>query len=368
MGAVEFGPQYARATQGLAAGLAAEPDLERIAAEWDALADRSAAPPFRRPDWIRAWWHAFGSGKLETLTVRREGSLVGVLPMVRRRGALVSPTNWHTPEFGAVALDCEAETLLLRAAVSRGPRRTSLAFVEAGSHAANVFRETAEALGRRVLVRTIERSPFVNVVGSWEEFERGLSRNLRKDTRRCLRRLSELGPLSLDVQEGNDRLDELLAELFEAELVGWQGTHNSAIASQPATLRFYTAIAVWAARRGWLRLAFLRVADRPVAVQFALETQGVWYGLKGAFDAHFRHFSPGTVMTLLTLQRAFALGLTRYEFLGSDEPYKLRWTTTSHERALLQTFPRSVPGLAGWVAYAYGRPLVKRCLGLVGRS
>jgi hypothetical protein len=32
-----------------------------IAAEWDALAERTAAPPFARPGWFAAWGRAFGA-------------------------------------------------------------------------------------------------------------------------------------------------------------------------------------------------------------------------------------------------------------------------------------------------------------------
>jgi CelD/BcsL family acetyltransferase involved in cellulose biosynthesis len=288
--------------------------------------------------------------------------------MVRRRGAFVSPSNWHSPEFATVVLDRDAETLVLRAALQQGVRRTALAFVDGDSDTASVFLQTAAAAGVHVLARPIERSFYVDVAGSWDDFKRGLSRNLRGDTSRCLRRLSELGPISLDVQEGEGRLDELLAEIFETERSGWKSEHYSAIAAHRATKRFYTAVAAWAAQRNLLRLAFLRVGARPVAFHFALEDQGVYFPLKGSFDVAFRRFSPGNLMILLTLQRAFALGLTRYEFLGSDEAYKRRWATDSHTRVLLQAFPPSALGWADWIAYAYGLPLLRRGFRFVRRG
>src|SRR6266566_178563 len=72
----------------------------KVESEWEELADATCASPFRRPGWIAAWWHAFGEGRLELATVRFGGRLTVVLPLRRRLGALTSPSNWHTPDFG----------------------------------------------------------------------------------------------------------------------------------------------------------------------------------------------------------------------------------------------------------------------------
>ena len=126
--------------------------------------------------------------------------------------------------------------------------------------------------------------------------------------------------------------------------------------------RVYTEVARWAAGRGILRLAFLRLEGRAIAFELALEDNGVYAILKGGFDVELRKFGPGGLITYEQLARAFELGLRRYEFLGTDEPYKTVWTPAVHERRVLQAFAPTPLGLAERAAYAYGRPLARRLL------
>lgn len=59
------------------------------------------------------------------------------------------------------------------------------------------------------------------------------------------------------------------------------------------------------------------------------------------------------------LQRAFAANLESYEFLGTDDPWKLEWTDLARDRLAVQAFAPSLPGRQERAAYARGRPLAK---------
>jgi CelD/BcsL family acetyltransferase involved in cellulose biosynthesis len=168
------------------------------------------------------------------------------------------------------------------------------------------------------------------------------------------------GHTSFDVYNGDERLEELLAEGFELEASGWKADERTAIVSRPETLRFYRDIARWAAELGVLRLAFLRLDGRPLAFSLALEHAGVYYVLKGGYDPTFRHYAPGILLRHELLARAFAERLDRYEFLGADEPWKLAWTSTAHERFRFVAYASSATGLATWATARYARPLAGR--------
>ena len=102
--------------------------LDPLSREWDELADRVNASPWLRPGWIGAWERAFGRGSLEVLTLRRDGRLVGVLPLQLRFGALRSTSNVHTPAFSMLVEDQEAAQELARSLFARGGRQVTLAF------------------------------------------------------------------------------------------------------------------------------------------------------------------------------------------------------------------------------------------------
>ena len=159
----------------------------------------------------------------------------------------------------------------------------------------------------------------------------------------------------------------MLEDGFAVEASGWKGDNGTAIASGAETRQFYTGIARWAASRGWLRLAFLRLDGHPIAFQYGLEDGGTYYFLKGGYDAKYSRFSPGRLLLASLIERAFDNGLKRFDFGGADESFKREWANGRRELVHLQVFPPSVPGLIEWAAFAYGRPFVKRVGSLIRR-
>jgi CelD/BcsL family acetyltransferase involved in cellulose biosynthesis len=149
-------------------------------------------------------------------------------------------------------------------------------------------------------------------------------------------------------------------ELTALEAAGWKGARGTAMASHPATRRFYAEVAAWAAERGTLRLALLRLDGRPLAGLLGLEKSGVHYLLKCAYDPAEAAASPVKLLLRDAVQRAFERRLRRIELLGAAEPYKLAWATGSRPRIALEAFSGSPGGRAAWAAAAYGRPLAKR--------
>jgi CelD/BcsL family acetyltransferase involved in cellulose biosynthesis len=338
-------------------------EIEQLADEWDELADRAGAPVFLRPGWVLAWRSAFGRGSLEVLATRRAGRLTGVLPMQRRRGGLFSPANWHTPGFGPLADDADALEELLGVLYERGRgRRVSLEFVEAGAPGTGRLGEAAAAAGWRLRLYTLERSPYLELRGSWDDHQRRLSSKRRSNMRRMRRRLEELGSVTLQVQDGRDGLEALLEEGFAVEASGWKGESGTAIASTPETRRFYTETARWAAPRGWLRLAFLRLDGRPLAFDYALEEGGFHYLLKTGFDPEYRSYAPGILIRREMIARAVEAGLRSYEFLGTEANWKLEWTDTERHLRAIEAFSPTVVGTASWILWAYARPALNRAL------
>lgn len=340
--------------------------VDALRGEWDALVEQTRGLPWLRPGWIDAWWRAFGEGALQIVTTRDDGRLTGVLPLYERRGVLSSATNWHTPEFGALTASEDASELMA-GVLSLRPRRIVLSWLDEEKPGFGECSRVARERGYRLIARTLERSPYVDTRGDWESYERGLSQKLLRELRRRRRRLESRGELTFEVYGGEEDLEELLAQGFRIEASGWKGERGLAIDSRPATRLFYGEIARWAAGRGVLRLAFLRLDGHPFAFDYAIEENGFHYLLKTGYDPGFRADAPGQLLRYLMIQRAFAEGLEAYEFLGSDEPWKLEWTDTVRERTVLQAFAPSPSGRVDWAAYAFGRPLAKRVLGLLGR-
>lgn len=343
-------------------------DLGSVAAAWDELAGRLAAPPFLRPGWTTCWWEAFGRGALEIHLLERGGRLAALVPLVRRRGALLAAMNCHTPELGLLAEDPAAAAALGRAVFAAAPHRVWIAALDPDGAALAAVRRGAREAGYRVVVRPYQTSPYLPIEGGWGAYRAGLSANLADDLRRSRRRLARQGEVAVEVADGRERLDALLAEAFEVEASGWKGRRGTAIRSRPATRRFYTGVARWAAGEGMLRLFFLRLDGRPIAMLYALETAGVCHLLKGGYDPAFGRSSPGKLLLDAALRHGFETGLGRIELHGDAEPYKLRWTGAVVERQLFEAFSRSPAGRLSWAVRGWGRRAARRLLGRPGAA
>ena len=339
-------------------------EIAALADEWDMLAVSSGAPPFLRPGWITAWWEEFGTGRPVVVTLRRAGDLVAMVPLQRRAGSLESPTNWHTPAFGVLAVDADARRELIGGLLDLPARRVDLEFLEeTGPDAA------AAAAGRRRLERrVILREPFLRTDGEWDDYWRGISKNLRKTVNRCRNRLADRGEVSFSVEDGGTGLDALLDAGLGLESSGWKGRQGTAMASQPETVRFYRRIAGWAAEAGILRLPFLRIDGVPVAFQLSLEQHDREYLLKLGHDAALDRLGPGTVLTAEVLEDAFRRGLESYEFCGADDDYKLRWTAEVRPMIRLQAFAPTAAGRTDRIVQVHGRGVARRARAAAGSA
>jgi CelD/BcsL family acetyltransferase involved in cellulose biosynthesis len=332
---------------------------ESLAREWDELADRTAAPPFLRPGWVCAWAGAFARGPVRVAALRRDGQLVGVLPLMLRQGAVRSPTNWHTPVFGPVVEDYDAAARLCDWLMGLGARSVSLDFVDSGSAATRAFEEAARAARYRPASRMRLHSPYVELSGK-DGVEQMLSAKRRSNLRRQSRRLGMLGPLSLDVDDGREDLDRRLTEAFAVDRSGWKGERGSAIVSRPDTTKFYRDVAAWAAERGWLRILLLRCGGRAIACDIGIDADGSHYLLKTGYAAEYRNYAPGVVLRRDAVARAAAAGLATYEFLGHVEPTKLEWSDACRERRLLQAFRPSPLGALDHALMVHARAVAVR--------
>jgi CelD/BcsL family acetyltransferase involved in cellulose biosynthesis len=338
-------------------------DAHSIVTEWEELAKRVGTSPCAHPGWYLAWCKAYGHRRFVALAAYQSERLVGVLPLQTRRGVLSSPTNWHTPEYVIPSEGEEVEQDLLEGAVELNKRRLQLAFVE--KPLVNGLEALAAETGKRCMSRVLERGPFIALQGDFSRYEASLGAHLRAELRRRRRRLSEMGPISLTVHTRAD--EHLLETFFRVEAAGWKGQQGTAIAAQPAARRFYIAIARWAATNGWLRLALLKVGDRVVAGDLALQYRSTHYLLKTGFDPEFRRFAPGKLLRHGMLKTAFADDLEFYEFLGIDDEWKKEWTPTVRTRYMVQVFAPTVRGRLDRAAHVYARPIAKAALAQVNQ-
>ena len=85
------------------------------------------------------------------------------------------------------------------------------------------------------------------------------------------------------------------------------------------------------------------------------------------FEADDSRFAPGKLLLIEVLEDAFAHGLTRFDFLGDEDPYKLEWATGLRDLLLVQFFAPTMRGRTAWAALALGAPAIRRAARVLRR-
>ncbi len=93
-----------------------------------------------------------------------------------------------------------------------------------------------------------------------------------------------------------------------------------------------------------LRLCFLRIGDRHVAMQFAMVKGGSFYLLKIGYNAEFARCSPGILLLRESIAHAAESGLNTFEFLGHSESWIQVWTQRKRPCVSLHVYPDTLRG------------------------
>ncbi|MFP3581111.1 GNAT family N-acetyltransferase [Arthrobacter sp. SIMBA_036] len=318
--------------------------------EWDDFALSSDAPPYMRPGWFRPWMRAFQPGRsLQVLSAHRGGQLAALLPLNPTQLGFRAPVNAETPAFEPLSTD-ENATRVLVPRLLENAQRVDMRFIPVGATEQAIVEAAAEQ-DYRVSRDVIRRSTYVDVSQPWETVRNAvLGRSRRQDMARRRRKLAQLGEISSSVHDGKEDLQNLLAQALTLEAAGWKGNEGTAILSRPSTTQFYQELSAWAADQGLLRLHFLRLSGKLIAISLSLEQSGVVYALKTAYDENFRQYAPGIQMFEDVLTYACEQPHLRLvQIAGEDEPHKREFATGVQEQLKISMFSGSLVGSTAWM-------------------
>ena len=307
--------------------ISSESSFATLEEEWDGLVRTRARPsPFLLHRWLVEWWRHYGDGgNLAVQVARRNGRLVGALPLCVRPSRGLRVLSFLGGEDSSLAdllvaddEPAEIASALAERATSSGQDFADFAGLAAGSR-------LIAALGSSGL-RLIERSeaPVLDLSPGWDEVYRSkLSSKKRNHYRRRRRQLAQLGRVEVDVARTSAELERALEDAFALHELRWSGRPDGSGFATPVGRSFHHATTQALAELDVPRIVTLKIDSRPVAFHYYLVLERRMYVHRIAFDPAFGRLSPGVVNTLDAIETAAAEGVTRVEFLGGAERYKL---------------------------------------------
>lgn len=320
---------------------------------WNTLCDEAGIDhPFLSHEWLRTWWECFGEGhRLHLLLVKDQEAIIAAAPFMVTRGRMYGfPVrrlqllyNHQSPRSELIITRWPKETYhaIWNHLVAHQSQWDVVELPELPitSDALSVLGQMAQADGYLIGLWPWSRSPYLPIQGSWEDYYATLDRKHRSNLRNRWKRLSAEGQVELEVIDKTADLKKALADGFSLEAAAWKGKAGTAISSRPEVEKFYTRLACRTASRGWLRLAFLTLNRRRIAFQYTMAYGEKLYLLKPGYDPDYARYAPSQLLCEQVLRLAFEEGLTKFDFLGRDDPWKLEWTRAIHPHLWLLIFP-----------------------------
>ncbi len=329
-------------------------------ADWLAVRkDFEGLEKHSRPNPWHLWEHAFSLWKT-FLNGTRCWYVALPMPAGRQRGMLAAAI-WReeTVKRGGLNMktlrsldgmsmgivpflaDCDLETLACHAMADALPTIAQ----RTGADMLNSYRldgERAEAwmreLSRRGIsyqMRVFTQSQRARFDDDFENYFKGLSRNIRKSLRYRLRRIERereetpefvsLRGKPLDHPEMASLWDEFEALRGKSWQVEEADKQSEGQAER--VMKHYREAARHWAERGWLHLTLLRIEGRAVAGSAGIVAGGRTYGLLTVYDREFSRFGVGQLVIHRFLSDCHEAGDRLVEMGGEGSDWKADWAT-----------------------------------------
>lgn len=310
--------------------------LEALCDEWQELYERvSTATVFQGFHWNWLGWKHVGAvrgRRLFVLTGRQDGRIVLIWPLVVYRRELVRQVRWlgsETAEYPDVLLEPGPYAAGWLAAAWDIVKQQVGAdifyshYVREDAAIDPILRQTENTWHKADGAHFVDWQDWT----SWDDYFQSLSERVRRELRRCTRRLVEKGTVSFERAGTAAEAEEILNWMFKRKRdwilsTGRDGDWFLA----PEHQRFVTAFVREQIASGDIFLNVLKVDDRIIASDLSFYGKGWLGGWLSAYGQDWAKFSPGSILRQQVLQISHAKQHRVFDFRPSREhSFKQLW-------------------------------------------
>lgn len=296
-----------------------EDGVDRLRGEWlGLLSKRPRWHPFERPEFYFAVEHSglVGSDSLRLYSIRLEGRLVALFPLVRvvRKWPLIEWSHWSLPQHDHLPLasPCFAEdadpAVILQALTRHLAETTALdrlvlpAMLDAGWSMGSG--QPAQGTPSFLELRHCNELHFGRDA---DQLKNALPKSLRKNLEKAQKRLECQGGAQFMAHDGR-AWQSSFEEFLAVEDSGWKHDAGTSIAMNPTLVAFYGTLARQFSDSGLLSINRLVIGGRTAAAQLSIRGAGRLFVLKSGYDESLREVSPGNLLRLASLQHGLSTG------------------------------------------------------------
>lgn len=357
-------------------------DLERLGAEWSALANRVNPLLFFSHGWFLTCAGVLDPcDRLRILLLREGGKLVGIAPLSRRKTSLrrmpltqlgFLASNNVTPfcDFLLEDPDTGVRAIVDHLVKTGGFDVLRLQRLLPSSPNLSALKQELERRGMPLYERTIAEVVYLPIAGTWDDFYNSKSRKFRMTRRSVANKIARLGEISVECAETPEQVTSALAAVLELSAQGWKRREDRDLLGEDVERRLLTSIVERVGSAGNVRIWLLRKDQDVIAAEFHLINGGTAYGIRAQYDPQYFSHSPGRALDYEIVERLFHAGFTTYDMGPGVAEYKRNWSDDTYNTLQVEAFAnRFYPRLASEIHYrlvpalkqsAFGRWLAER--------
>lgn len=303
--------------------------------------------PMQHFSWIEAALATVCAGDRLRFVLLRQGASAALAPLVRSPGWLAVLRVIGVSRLGEpmdFLYSDEAALDALAAELCRAGHPLCLEHLLDDTRVLPALRRAYAGRGW-IRVDPMNACPVVPLHDGWKDPPTQFNAGRRSDFRRAQRHAEKHGTVSYEIlSPAPGEVDRLLDEAFAVESRSWKGKAGTDLLTDRPLGDFYRRVAMRASECGDLRVGFMRIDGRAVAMQVMVEHAGRLWLLKIGYDEDFARCSAGNLLMLEAIRHAAQRGLVACEFLGSAEAWTRVWTERVRQQLKIRVYPYNLRG------------------------
>jgi len=331
--------------------------------QWNSAVRRSIdRHVFLTWEWLWNWWNTWGHMNRFLLVALMDGSrIIAAAPLLHPKATSKLIGIGKTQFIGTVASDYHSFLLTQRdpehvkVILDHLARRCGL--IELNS--VPEYSQTAQLLraashrSLRFEEKTTDECPYVPLPDNWDDYFRTLSSGFRREILRRERNLRRMNQLEFATCEKVEDVAEGMRSFFDLHQREWAAKQKRGIFSKQTDRDFHLGVASAFAKRRWLLIGLLKLGGETIAAQYNFKYANKLYCYLSGYAPEYSKYGLGSLLDMYLVKHCIDHGLSEYDFLRGDEPYKKRWNAVTRRNLRFSATRKGLlPMLRRWIIKA----------------
>lgn len=187
---------------------------------------------------------------------------------------------------------------------------------------------------------------------TWETYFSQLSKNLKKDIRRRIRRLEENVTISIAWLETAEQFIECFQAISSLYNKRWEDDFKESFFSKENERQFFFKAVRTSFSNDRMCLIVLKAENKIIAYRLGFVQGDTFFDWNTSYDIDYESYSPGKLIIYYTLKELFKRNYKKINFMAGGYWYKRRWVLEDNN-SFNSAFLISSPTVKGKLLFLY---------------